>query len=421
MAKYPGVKKVELKKGASYEARLAVTAPSGERIYLKERFPTAAAANEWRVAELAKARSGRRTPKSDLTVEVAIASWLASRRVNASTVAAYAAALAPVVERFGDVKAQALSREMVEGLIADLKTGAGPGGRKWARTSINPMLARLKAVWRDLHARKVIEVDELQFIEPLRKRDDEDAPEGAMDISDRLSDEEVTKLIGLFGVERSIEPKTVLAAITAGPRSLPYQVMTRAPFVQLALLGLRRGELAGLRWGDVDLEAGTITVAARTRTTVSTIGKAGERGATVTHDRKSGKTASATRTLPLPPSLIPMLTAARDRQRRWRRHAGDAWVGESGKDMHLFTSTLGKPIAPRTLDDWWKSALADAGVPHRRLHASRHTAASRLFAAGLSPAQVAAWLGHADGGVLALRVYTHVEKEELEAAATVFG
>lgn len=308
MARYPGVRKVQLKKGVSYEARLAVTLPTGERDYLKERFPTAAEANDWRVAQQAKAKVGRRTPKSGLTVSEAIEQWLASRRIGPSTLAAYTAALAPVVAEFGDIKAQALTPVMVETLIANLKSGKGPGGRTWKRTSINPMLARLKAVWKDLHRRKIIEVDELQFVEPLRKKDDDDAPAGALDISDRLSADEVERLVTLH--ERAMEPEVILSARLMGRRSLAYQVVNRAHFVQLALLGLRRGELAGLRWSAIDLDAGAITVAARTRTTVSTA------EGTATHDRTSGKTASSRRTLPLPPSVVPVLRAAKERQRR---------------------------------------------------------------------------------------------------------
>lgn len=419
MAKYPGVRKVQLKKGVSYEGRIAVTV-GGRRDYLKKRFDTAADADEWRQSEMAKLRAGKRAPRSTMTVREAIESWLASRRISESTRAAYTAALAPVVADLGDVRVQSLSADAVEGLIADLRAGKGPGGRTWKRTSINPMLARLKSVWKDLERRGVIERDLIRYIEPLRKKDDEDAPEGAMDVSDRLSNDEVEKLATLHG-EKSLSAGVGLAALACGPRSVPYQVMARAPFVQLALLGLRRGELAGLRWDAIDLDAKTIAVAQRTRTTVSVTAKAGQsRGSTATYDQKHGKTSSASRVLPLPASVVPILAEARARQRRWRRDAGKAWVGEAGKDLHVFTTVTGKPISPRTLDDWWSNALKYAGVPHRRLHAARHTAASRLFAAGLSPAQVAAWLGHGDGGVLALRVYTHVEREELGAAAAVF-
>ena len=50
-------------------------------------------------------------------------------------------------------------------------------------------------------------------------------------------------------------------------------------------------------------------------------------------------------------------------------------------------------------------ALEHAKLAHRRLHASRHTAATLLALTGAGPEVIAAWLGHADGGVLAMRVY----------------
>lgn len=70
-------------------------------------------------------------------------------------------------------------------------------------------------------------------------------------------------------------------------------------------------------------------------------------------------------------------------------------------------------MSPRTLNDWWRTSLETAGVEHRRLHAARHTAASQLIAKGATPAVVAEWLGHADGGVLVLRTYSHVNGGDL--------
>ncbi|WP_082965555.1 tyrosine-type recombinase/integrase [Gordonia sp. 852002-51296_SCH5728562-b] len=414
MAKYPGVRKVELRKGVSFEARVAVMV-GGKRDYLKQRFPTAAEANEWRQGELARLKA-KRTPRSSMTVKDAVESWLASRRINETTKAAYGAALAPVVARFGETRVQTLEAADIEKLIGDLQQAKGPGGRKWARTSINPMLSKLKAVWHDLERRGVIEHDVIQWIEPLRKRDDEEVVEGAMDVSDRLSDPEVTKLLDAHTLTKELE----LAAAVGGPRSDAVMAVARAPFVELALLGLRRGEIAGLRWSSVDLDAGTIRVAERTRVVVS--GRQVDGVSAPIIDRKRGKSRSSTRVLPLPASTLAVLRATKERQRRWRRdatHEGKPWG--SGRDGHVLVHAVdGRPVAPRTLDDWWVEALSYAGVTHRRLHASRHTAASRLFAAGLSAAQVAEWLGHSDGGVLALRTYTHVAGEELSAAASVF-
>ncbi|WP_270484920.1 tyrosine-type recombinase/integrase [Gordonia jacobaea] len=414
MAKYPGVRKVELKRGVSFEARVAVMV-DGRRDFLKQRFATAAEANEWRQGELARLKA-KRTPKSSMTVKDAVEGWLASRRINETTRAAYTAALAPVVARFGATRVQTLEAADIEKLIADLQAGRGPGGRKWARTSINPMLSKLKAVWHDLERRGIIERDAIQWVEPLRKKDDEDAAPGAMDVSDRLSDDEVTKLLDAHALTKELE----LAAAVGGPRSDAVMAVARAPFVELALLGLRRGEIAGLRWSSVDLDAGTIRVAERTRVVVS--GRQVDGVSAPIIDRKRGKSRSSTRVLPLPASTLAVLRATKERQRRWRRdavHEGRSWG--SGRDGHVLVHALdGRPVAPRTLDDWWTEALVYAGVQHRRLHAGRHTAASRLFAAGLSAPQVAEWLGHADRGVLALRTYSRVEGPELSAAASVF-
>ncbi|WP_341464891.1 tyrosine-type recombinase/integrase [Gordonia paraffinivorans] len=75
-------------------------------------------------------------------------------------------------------------------------------------------------------------------------------------------------------------------------------------------------------------------------------------------------------------------------------------------------------MSPRTLDDWWRLSRERANIAPARLHDARHTCASRLLAAGVLVLAVAAWLGHADGGVLALRVYGHADGADIAAAAT---
>ena len=103
-----------------------------------------------------------------------------------------------------------------------------------------------------------------------------------------------------------------------------------------------------------------------------------------------------------------------------RRAAGNLWQG--ARDGHvIIVEPFGKPVSPRTLDRRWEVALRRAGLAHRRLHASRHTAASLLNDRGASPSTIGAWLGHADGGNLALRVYVHSRNDALKGAAALFG
>ena len=334
-------------------------------------------------------------------VSEAVERWLASQRINLTTLAAYTAALAPIVDRFGNRDVRTIGDREVEQLVQDLVAGTGPGGRKWKRTSINPMLARTKAVWKDLERRKVLSENLIQYVKPLRKKDDVETYEGALDLSDRLDEDEYARLLRMHS--------KVDLPLFGGQRSAEYMAVVHAPLVHLALIGLRRGELAGLRWSAIDLDAGRIVVAARTRVRIS--------GRTI--DQKNGKTDSARRSLKLPASVLEVLRGTHERQQIARRRAGDAWIGV--RDLHVLTHWDGRAVAPRTLDDWWKEALRYAQVPHRRLHAARHTAASRLIAAGATPPEVADWLGHADGGTLVLRTYAHTDASEVDALAALLG
>lgn len=121
--------------------------------------------------------------------------------------------------------------------------------------------------------------------------------------------------------------------------------------------------------------------------------------------------------MPLPSHVVPILRRARAEQLERRRRAGHLWEG----DDHVIAADLGAALSPRTLDQWWIRSLEHAGLPHRRLHASRHTAASLLAARGAPVPLIAAWLGHADGGVLAMRTYVHTHNSALVGAAQLFS
>ncbi|KAA8946817.1 MAG: site-specific integrase [Mycobacterium sp.] len=197
----------------------------------------------------------------------------------------------------------------------------------------------------------------------------------------------------------------LLAAHT--PEEEDEHARRREVFVHLALLGLRRGELAGLRWSamDLDVDEPTITIC---ETRVST-----SKGVI---DQDDAKTAASGRTLGIPPYLVPILRRVRKEQREMRLQLGHLWEG--GNDGYVIAQRWGKPLLPRTIDRWWELALEHAGLPHRRLHASRHTAATVLALRGEKAEVIAAWLGHADGGTLAQRVYIR-QRNKLAMRGTV--
>ena len=165
-----------------------------------------------------------------------------------------------------------------------------------------------------------------------------------------------------------------------------------AALYRLALtLGLRRGELLGLRWQDVDLDGGRLRVA-RSLQRVN--------GAIVV---KEPKTERSRRTLSLGPAAVAALRAHHDRQTWERKAAGLRWR-ESGA---VFTTSIGTTIDPDRLNKHYKALLGRAGLRDQRFHDLRHTAATLMLRDGLPVHEVSAVLGHAQTSTT-LNVYSHV-------------
>lgn len=102
----------------------------------------------------------------------------------------------------------------------------------------------------------------------------------------------------------------------------------------------------------------------------------------------------------------------RVRQNRERLVAGSAWKGTG----HVFTTTIGTSMDERRVLNDFKKALTEAGLPERRFHDARHTAATLLLAQGVSPRTVMEVLGHSQI-ILTMNTYAHVMPTMLEDAA----
>ncbi len=144
-------------------------------------------------------------------------------------------------------------------------------------------------------------------------------------------------------------------------------------------LGLRQGEALGLRWEDVDLDAGII----RIRQTLMRVTGRG----IVFGTPKSSK---SRRDIPLPPSLLDNLKAHRKAQNERRLAAGSFWT-DSGL---VFTLEDGRPIDPSVDAGRWRKLLQQAGVRHYRLHDARHSAGTLMVAEGVDIRVAMAILGH---------------------------
>jgi integrase len=182
-----------------------------------------------------------------------------------------------------------------------------------------------------------------------------------------------------------------------------------ALWVCALILGLRKGELLGLRWSDVDFGNSTLTV----RQALQRVS-----GSLVLVEPK---TALSRRTVPVPSPALAALQTHLTRQNADRLAAGAAWQ-DSGL---VFTTHLGGPLEPRNVNRAWYAVRSRADLPQLRLHDLRHACASFLLAAGAAPRTVMKTLGHSQIG-LTMNTYTHVlpeiEREAIDATAkAIFG
>ena len=192
------------------------------------------------------------------------------------------------------------------------------------------------------------------------------------------------------------EEATAFLAAVAGERLYPLWRLVLAT-------GLRRGELCGLRWRDVDLSTGTVEVA---------------QARVVAEEVVTGapKTRAGARVVALDAVTAAALVAWRKQQATERLAAGPAWVDHG----LVFVDELGKPPHPEMVTRWWGEAVARAGARPIRLHDARHTAATLQLRAGVPVKVVTQRLGHADVAVT-MRVYQHVTAQDDRDAAEALG
>src|ERR1019366_1862584 len=173
-----------------------------------------------------------------------------------------------------------------------------------------------------------------------------------------------------------------------------------AAFHLIALRGLRRGEAAGLRWPDVDLDGGAAVICQQLQ----------QYGGRLTVCLP--KTGHSERVVALDHTTVAVLRAHRMAQQAERAQAGEGYR-DSG---YVFTCLGGDPMAPDRLSRAFRRLSAEAGLPPVRLHDLRHGAASLALAAGAELKVIQDMLGHASI-VLTADTYTSVLPEVARKAA----
>ena len=163
-------------------------------------------------------------------------------------------------------------------------------------------------------------------------------------------------------------------------------------YLELAT-GLRRGELLGLKWEDIDLERGDL----RVRRQVSRIN-----GEVV---EAPLKTKNAYRTLPLAEDTVGVLKEQR------KKVGNSPWV---------FPSPSGGPISPDSVLHMLHRVLKRAGLPKVRFHDLRHTFATLVLQNGVDVKTVSGMLGHFSAG-FTLDTYAHITSAAQRQAAQTMG
>lgn len=216
-------------------------------------------------------------------------------------------------------------------------------------------------------------------------------------------DRNVAKNVQVPGGHRpEIQPLTVDEArqLLATARSDRLHAL----YVLALLLGLRRGELLGLPWSDVNLTDGVLQVR-------QTLHRAQGR-----LYFSEPKTPRSRRPLPLPDPCVQALRNHRERQQREREAAGGRWHGTG----LVFTTAIGTPIEPRNLNRAFTALLRRAGLRHVRLHDLRHTTATLLRADGVDLRVIMQILGHSALAVTS-DTYSHVALDEQREALRRLG
>jgi integrase len=288
--------------------------------------------------------------------------WLpvkASEGKRPNTVAHYTYAAKWVTDRIGGLRLESLTERDVARMVATMKAdGLSPRSRQAAVGALKAATA-----WAARPTVKLVSIDPLaHYHRPGLK--DGGAPAG----------------IKAWNVDQA---RAFLAATADDRLAFAWAL--------LLTRGLRRGELCGLRWSDIDF-ANRVLHVNRTRLVVD--GSASD---------SEPKTSAGRRSIPLDARLVTLLQAHKGHQAAEMEAASPAYAdGE-----YLLADELGRPIHPDTLSRRFDGLVAKSGLPRLTIHGLRHTAATLMLSDGVPTKIVSEMLGHSSPTVT-LGIYAHV-------------
>ncbi|MGO8685135.1 MAG: tyrosine-type recombinase/integrase [Thermoleophilia bacterium] len=339
---------------------------TGKRVqHNKGGFKTKGAAQKHLNAVLAKVDQGTWRPDKPFSVrELLVDQWLAAQRareLRPTTIAGYENAINQwILPHIGGVRVAALTPGIVVDLMSTLRSEKTANGRQGlSARSVQLAVGVLKSACAWAVTAELISRNPIAGVRRPRAA----AP--------------------VMRVWTETEARAFLEATKEDRLGFAWSIYLAR--------GLRRGELCGLKWSAVDLDAGTLRIE-ETRTTVK-----GEAVPSLP------KTAAGRRSIQIDDRLVALLRAHRRRQAAEKLAAGGAYEDRG----FLLADELGHPYHPDTISGWFDAKVAEVGLPRIRLHDCRHTAASLMLAAGEPVKVVSEILGHASI-TITLQTYAHV-------------
>lgn len=337
-----------------YDVRVRVGIKSNGRPDQRSKtFKTIAKARAWRAEVTADVSRGVFRSDSKITLLELATSWLESKTdIKSSSRQDCVDHLKPTLDVLGHLAASSITRPMIERVLHDRRTSGGRTGSGVGHSSLRKTL---------LMIRKVLDygVD-----------------------------------IGAVGKNVAESIPTPKAEHRPGPAFQPWTVdelaafrsaadqHALAPAWRLSLCGLRRGEVLGLRWADVDLDAGVLSVRSRLYSLP---------GAPA--DIDSPKSTASVRTVAfesIQPGTASMLRGLMDAQVESRDLLGPTY----NPDGLVVVNEFGMPRRSDYYSKQFASLTRAAALRPVRLHGIRHTLATVMHENGLPPATAAAILGH---------------------------
>ena len=176
-------------------------------------------------------------------------------------------------------------------------------------------------------------------------------------------------------------------------------------FTLLCTTGMRRGEVLGIRWSDVDFDNARLRVQ-QTLTSVEYVLVYGE-----------PKTSRGRRSVPFDPTTLAVLRQHRARQNETRLLMGSDW--NNARDL-VMVKPDGSPVHPDTVSNTFDRRVRACGLPRIRLHDLRHTWATLALEANIPVKVVSEVLGH-NSPAFTLDVYSHVTPVMMEDLARTVG